>query len=125
MQYVDKFFYLCEIPLSAEEASDVVVLERADSTEDFPRIFKRFEELRAHALNKDGLYSVVRADAIFIIVRTSSNDLAKQMAFDDSRANLITNLQHRVMQLNDLNAKDILKKVHNVDMENIVVTENV
>jgi hypothetical protein len=122
MQYVDKFFYLCEIPLSAENSSDVEILTRAENNDDFPRIFKEYERLRGHAANKEGLYSVVRADVLHTIVRTSSPDLAREMAFEESKAHLITNLQHRVMQGNDLNARDLLKKVHHIDMDNLQVT---
>lgn len=116
MQYQEKYFYLCSIPLSAEDYSDVKIVTRADTTEDFPRIFHQYEELRSHAFNEDNLYSVVRADVITIIVRTTTPAAAKELAFEESRANLITNLQHRVMQNDDKNAKQILRKVHQLDM---------
>jgi hypothetical protein len=121
MQYVDKFFYLCEIPLGAENASDVEILTRAENNEDFPRVFQEFERLRAHASNKEGLYSVVRADVLHAIIRTSTPDSAREMAFEESRSEIITNLQHRVMQLNDLNAKELLKRVHHIDMDNLQI----
>lgn len=121
MQYVDKYFYLCEIPLSAEDASDVVILTRAESNDDFPRIFLQYEGLRKHAANSEGLYSVVRADVLHTIVRTSTPDSAKEMAFEEARANLVTNLQHRFMQNNDKNARDLLRKVHNIDMDNLQI----
>lgn len=124
MQFVEKYFYLCEIPLGAEGPSDVEVMERADSNDDFPRLFNRYEELRKHASNSEGLYSVVRADVLHAIVRTSSPDFAKEMAFGEARANLVTNLQHRVMQSADQNARELLKRVHNIDMENLQVTES-
>ncbi|MCC5925842.1 MAG: hypothetical protein JJU41_04705 [Bacteroidetes bacterium] len=115
MQYTDNFFFICRVPLSAEGPADVEVMDRAENTEDFPRVFSKFEELRSHAFNKDRLYSVVRADEIFILLRTTNNKAAKELAFEESRANLVTNLQHRVMQNKDENARAILRKVHEID----------
>ncbi|MCH8495366.1 MAG: hypothetical protein LAT57_07005 [Balneolales bacterium] len=115
MIYTDNFFFICRVPLSAEGSQDVEVLDRSEGTEDFPRVFTKFEELRSHAFNKDGLYSVIRADEIFILLRTTNKKEAQILAFENSRANLITNLQHRVMQANDENAKSILRNVHQID----------
>lgn len=115
MQYTDNFFFICRVPLSAEGPSDVEVVDKAENTEDFPRIFTLFESLRSHAFNKDQLYSVVRADEIIVLIRTTNNKMAKELAFEESRANLITNLQHRVMQNKDENARAILRKVHEID----------
>jgi hypothetical protein len=117
MMYTEKYFYLCRVPLSAAGSQDVDILQVAETTEQFPELFSKYEEMRAHAFNKDGLYSAVRADDMYCIVRTSGKDLAKQQAFDDSKANLVTNLQHRVMQQNDKNAKSILSKVHEIETD--------
>lgn len=116
MQYQEKFFYLCSVPLSAESSSDVSIVTKAENSEDFPRVFSEFEELRSHAFNQDKLYSVVRADEIHILVRTTSNAAAKEMAYEEARADLVTNLQHRVLQKGDQNAKQILEKVHDIQM---------
>lgn len=116
MLYSDKFYFICRVPLSAEGPEDVEVITKAENTEDFPRVFKQFEELRSHAFNKDGLFSVVRADELYILVRTTIPKEAKILAFEDSRSNLITNLEHRVMQNKDKEAQAILKSVHEVDL---------
>lgn len=113
--YTEKFFYLCRVPLSAAGPADVDILGTAETTDQFPDLFRQYEELRAHAFNKDGLYSVVRADDLYCVVRTNGKDAAKTQAFEDSKPNLVTNLQHRVMQQNDQNAKSILSKVHEID----------
>lgn len=115
MIYTDNFFFVCRVPLSAEGQQDVEVVDQAESTEDFPRIFKLFEELRSHAFNKDQLYSVVRADEIIVLLRTTNKKAAKELAFEEARPNLITNLQHRVMQSKDENARAILRNVHEID----------
>jgi hypothetical protein len=117
MIYTENNFYVCRVPLSAEGPQDVEVIDQAETTEDFPRIFSKFEELRSHAFNKDKLYSVVRADELFVLLRTAGNKLAKEVAFEESRANLITNLQHRVMQSKDENARAILRDVHEIDTQ--------
>lgn len=117
MIYTDKFFFLCRIPLSATGSTDVEILQKAGTTEEFPELFSNFEEKRSHAFNDDDLYSVIRADEIYQIVRTTNNAHAKELAFEESRANLITNLEHRVMQNNDKNAKQILKSVHEVELD--------
>ena len=64
MNYTQNFFYLCKTPLSAEGPDDVEIITRAENSEDFPRVFKEFEDLRSHAFNSDNIYSVVRADDI-------------------------------------------------------------
>lgn len=117
--YQEKFFYLCKVPLSAAGKEDVEILEKAESTSEFPEVFKKYEDLRSHAFNKDGLFSIIRADDLHIIVRTPNEDLAREAAFEESKANLITNLQHRVMQNNDEHARQILKENHDLDMESI------
>lgn len=115
MIYTENFFFICRVPLSAEGPQDVEVVDQAQSTEEFPELFKRYEELRSHAFNKDGLYSVVRADEIFALIRTNNAKQAKELAFEESRDNLVTNLQHRVMQDRDENARAILRDVHEID----------
>lgn len=115
MIYTDKTFYLCRVPLSAEGPQDVEVMTKAENIEDFPRVFSEFEEARKHAFNKDKLFSVIRADELFTIVRTTTPKSAKEIAFDECRANLITNLQHRVMQNKDKEAVGILRDVHEVE----------
>ncbi len=117
MIYQEKTFYLCKVPLSAEGSEDVEIITRADDIEDFPRVFKEFEDKRSHAFNNDGLYSVIRADDIFTIIRTTTPKAAKTEAFEESTPHLITNLQHRVMQDKDQNAKAILKKVHEIETD--------
>lgn len=116
MLYQDKFYYLCHIPLSAEGPKDVVIIEKAFDSNAFSEIFKKYEQLRSHAFNEDGLYSVIRADDLYVLIRTAAPDQAKEEAFEEARAGLITNLEHRVMQNKDKNAIEILRNVHNVDM---------
>ena len=116
MIYKDQRFYLCRVPLSAEGASDVTVETRAEDMEDFPRVFKEYEGLRAHAFNDDALYSVIRADEIILIVRTTDEASAKEQAFKEAVPNLITNLEHRVMQDSDEKAQGILKDVHGIEI---------
>lgn len=115
MNYTQNFFYLCKTPLSAESPSDVEIITKATNNEDFPRVFKEFENLRSHAFNDDNIYSVVRADDIYELVRTSDDNAAKEEAFEKAQPEIITNLQHRVMQGKDANAKAILKEVHDID----------
>lgn len=115
MIYKQKFYYICKIPLSAEGPADVEVIERADDTKQFPELFKKFEEFRSHAFNNDNLYSIVRADDIFELVRTGTEKEAKELAYERAEQEIITNLQHRVMQQNDENARAILKEVHELD----------
>jgi MoaA/NifB/PqqE/SkfB family radical SAM enzyme len=115
MNYTQNFFFLCKTPLSAEGPSDVEVITKADSNEDFPRVFKEFEDMRSHAFNEDNIYSVVRADDIYELVRTPNEKMAKEDAFEKAQAEIITNLQHRVMQGKDANAKAILKEVYDIE----------
>lgn len=117
MLYSEKYFYLCHVPLSAEGPQDVEIIQKVEGTETFPALFAEYERLRAHATNKDGLYSVIRADKLHVILRSHSDNDAKEKAFTESRANLITNLQHRVMQSKDENAQSILRNVYNIETE--------
>lgn len=117
MLYAENYFFLCHIPLSAEGADDVEILKKVEGTEEFPSLFAEYERLRAHATNTDGLYSVIRADELYVITRTHSEKEAKNKAFEESRSSLVTNLQHRVMQNKDQNAQGILKNVHGVETE--------
>ncbi|MDI6400480.1 hypothetical protein QLX67_00600 [Balneolaceae bacterium ANBcel3] len=116
MLYQQKYFYLCHIPLSAEGMDDVVIVDKAEKSTDFPALYQKYEELRSHACNDDGLYSVIRADDIYVIIRTTSDKRAKENAFEESRASLVTNLEHRVMQNKDQNAQQILRNVHDVEL---------
>lgn len=115
MNYKHNFFYLCKTPLSAEGPGDVEIITKAENSEDFPRLFKEYEELRSHAFNDDKLYSIVRADDIYDLIRTGTVKEAKEEAFEKAQEEIITNLQHRVMQDKDANAKAILKEVHDVE----------
>lgn len=115
MNYKHNFFYLCKTPLSAEGPGDVEIITKAEDSEDFPRLFKEYEELRSHAFNDDKLYSIVRADDIYDLIRTGTVKEAKEEAFEKAQEEIITNLQHRVMQDKDANAKAILKEVHGVE----------
>lgn len=115
MNYKQNYFYLCKIPLSAEEPEDVEIVTRAEDSEDFPRVFKEYEELRSHAFNEDELYSIVRADVIFDLIRTGTEEEAREEAFERALQEVITNLQHRVMQGKDAEAKAILKDVHGIE----------
>lgn len=115
MIYKQKFYYLCKTPLSAEGPSDVEVIERADDSAQFPALFKKFEEFRSHAFNEDNLYSIVRADDIYELVRTGTDKEAKEEAYEKAVQEIITNLQHRVMQKNDKNAQAILKEVYEIE----------
>lgn len=115
MIYKQKFYYLCKTPLSAEGPQDVEVVDRADDSNQFPELFADFEKLRSHAFNEDNLYSIVRADDIYDLVRVGTEKEAKEMAFERAEPEIVTNLQHRVMQKNDKNAQAILKEVHQID----------
>lgn len=115
MNYKHQFFYLCKTPLSAEGPGDVEIITKADDSEDFPRVFKKYEELRSHAFNEDDLYSIIRADDIYDLIRTGNEKEAKEEAFETAQQEIITNLQHRVMQEKDTDAKAILKEVHGID----------
>ncbi|WP_445664279.1 hypothetical protein [Fodinibius sp. AD559] len=115
MNYKHKLFYLCKTPLSAEGPKDVEVIDRAESSDEFPELFKEYEELRSHAFNDDKLYSIIRADDVFEILRTGTEEEAREKAFDQAQQEIITNLQHRVMQKDDKEAEAILKEVHDVE----------
>jgi len=115
MNYKHKFFYLCKIPLSAEGPGDVEIIDRAEESEDFPALFKEYEELRSHAFNKDKLYSIIRADDVFVLIRTGTEEEAHEKAFEEAQQEIVTNLQHKVMQDGDNDAKAILKEVHGVE----------
>lgn len=116
MLYQQKYFYLCKTPLSAEGPRDVELVNRAGSSEDFPALFMEYEELRSHAFNEDRLYSVVRADDIYDLIRTGSEEDAREAAFEKAQPEIVTNLQHRVIQLQDKNAQSILKEVHQIEV---------
>lgn len=115
MNYKHNFFYLCKTPLSAEGSEDVEIISKAEDSADFPRLFKEYENLRSHAFNDDRLYSIVRADDIFDLIRTGTEKEAKEEAFEKAREEIVTNLQHRVMQNKDADAKAILKEVHGIE----------
>jgi hypothetical protein len=115
MIYKQKFYYLTKTPLSAEGPQDVEIVDRADNSNEFPELFQHFEKLRSHAFNEDNLYSIVRADDIYDLVRTGTETEAKELAFEKAEPEIITNLQHRVMQKNDKNAQAILKEVHQIE----------
>ncbi|HKK46423.1 MAG TPA: hypothetical protein VJ964_12940 [Balneolaceae bacterium] len=115
MNYKHKFFYLCKTPLSAEGPEDVELIDRAEHNEEFPALFKEYEERRSHAFNDDKLYSIIRADDIYDLIRTGTEKEARNEAFEKAQQEIITNLQHRVMQKNDSEAKAILKEVHGVE----------
>jgi len=115
MIYKQKYFFLCKTPLSAESARDVEIIDRADTNEEFPELFKEYEELRSHAFNEDKLYSIVRADDIYDLIRTTNKDEARKQAFEKAQPEIVTNLQHRVMQKSDENARGLLKEVHGID----------
>lgn len=115
MIYKQKFYYLTKTPLSAEGPEDVEVIRRADESSDFPDLFKEYEELRSHAFNNDKLYSIVRADDIYDLVRTGTIEEAQELAFDNAESDIITNLQHRVAQKGDKDAAAILKEVHQIE----------
>ncbi len=116
MKYKQQFFYLCKTPLSAEGPEHVEIISRADDSEDFPRLFNEYKELRSHAFNDDNLYSIVRADDIYDLIRTGTQDEAREEAFEQARKEIVTNLQHRVMQGGDKEAKSILGEVHDIEV---------
>ncbi|MGD8426237.1 MAG: hypothetical protein PVH63_01340 [Balneolaceae bacterium] len=115
MNYKHKFFYLCKTPLSAEGPEDVELIDRAEHNDEFPALFKEYEELRSHAFNQDKLYSIIRADDIYDLIRTGTEKEARNEAFEKAQQEIITNLQHRVMQDNDSEARAILKEVHGIE----------
>lgn len=115
MRYKHKFFYLCKTPLSAEGPADVEIIDRAEQSDEFPELFEEYENRRSHAFNEDKLYSIIRADDIYDLLRTGTEEEARDMAFDKAQQEIITNLQHRVMQKNDDDARAILKEVHDIE----------
>ncbi|MGM0587919.1 MAG: hypothetical protein ACQETE_05875 [Bacteroidota bacterium] len=117
MLYKEKFFYLCRIPLSAKGPEDVEIVTKAENNDDFPRVFKQYEELRSPAFNDEELYSIVRADDIIVLIRNTTPDAVKEQAWEEAEANLITNLQHKVMHEDDQEAAAILKEVHDIELE--------
>ncbi|MEX1062637.1 MAG: hypothetical protein WEC12_03465 [Balneolaceae bacterium] len=116
MIYKQKFYFLCKTPLSAESPRDVEIIDKAARNENFPELFKKFEELRSHAFNEDSLYSIVRADDIYDLIRTTNEEEAREEAYEKAQPEIVTNLQHRVVQKNDKNAKAILRDVHGVEV---------
>ena len=117
MLYQEKYFYLCKVPLSAEGPEHVEILNRADNNEEFPSLFLKYEELRSEAFNEDDIYSIVRADDIYILLRTGTRKDAMEEAFEEAETEIITNLRHRVVQNNDGEAKAILKEVHDMEFQ--------
>lgn len=115
MNYKHKYFYLCKTPLSAEGPEDVEIIDRAESSEEFPALFKEYEELRSHAFNDEKLYSIIRADDVYDLLRNGTEEEAREAAFEKAQQEIITNLQHRVMQKEDDEAKAILKEVHGIE----------
>jgi hypothetical protein len=115
MIYKQKFYYLTKTPLSAEGPEHVEIINRADNSNQFPALFQEYEKLRSHAFNEDNLYSVVRADEIFDLVRTGTEKEAKELAFENAEPEIVTNLQHRVVQKGDKNAEAILKEIHQIE----------
>ncbi|MEQ9091035.1 MAG: hypothetical protein RIE52_08080 [Balneola sp.] len=115
MNFQQNYFFLCKTPLSAEGAEDVEVITRAEDSTDFSRVFKEYEEKRSHAFNNDNIYSVVRADDIYDLIRMPNEKEAKEEAYERATPEIITNLQHRAMQGKDANAKAILKEVYDLE----------
>jgi hypothetical protein len=117
MLYKEKYFYLCRIPLSAKGPEDVEIVTKAENNDDFPRVFKEYEELRSPAFNDEDLYSIVRADEIIVLLRNTTPNEVKEQAWEEAESNLITNLQHKVMHEDDQEAAAILKEVHEIELE--------
>lgn len=117
MIYKQHYFFLTKTPLSAQGASDVEIITKSADNAEFPEVFKHYEELRSHAFNQDQLYSIVRADDIYELVRAVNETEAKEMAWEKAKPEIVTNLQHRVMQNNDKNASAILRDVHDVQSQ--------
>lgn len=116
MNFQQNYFYLCKTPLSAESAGDVEIITKAEDSKDFSRVFVQYEELRSHAFNSDNIYSVVRADTIYELVRSPSDKDARKDAYEKATPEIITNLQHRVVQNNDAEAEAILKEVYGIEV---------
>jgi Mg/Co/Ni transporter MgtE len=117
MIYKQKFFYLCKVPLSAEGPNDVEIITRAEDNKDFPRVFMKYEELRSHAFNDDDLYSIVRADDVFDLIRTGTKEEAQEEAYEKAETEIVTNLRHRVIHNNDEDARAILEQVHDINVQ--------
>lgn len=115
MNFQQNYFFLCKTPLSAEGAEHVEVITKAEDSADFARVFKEYEEKRSHAFNADNIYSVVRADDIYDLIRQPNEKEAKEDAYERATPEIITNLQHRAIQGKDANAKAILKEVYDLD----------
>jgi len=115
MLYKQKYFYLCKVPLSAEGPPDVEVITRADKNAEFPELFQKYEELRSEAFNEEKIYSIVRADDIYELLRTGTEKEARELAWERAESDIVTNLQHRVMHENDQDARAILKEVHGIE----------
>lgn len=114
MQYLQHSFYLCKTPLHATGEKDVEILDTAADSESFPHLFKQFESLRSHAFNADQLYSITRAEDIFDLIRATGERHAKEIAWEKAKPEIVTNLQHRIMQKEDKEAEAILREVHEV-----------
>jgi len=112
--YQQHYFFLCKIPLNSESEKDVEVITQTADSESFPDVFKQYEELRSHAFNEDKLYSVVRADSIFDLIRAVDERSAKELAWEKAKPEIITNLQHKFMQSGDKQAEKTLKYVHDI-----------
>ena len=114
MQYQQHSFYLCKTPLHATGENDVEILDTAADSESFPHLFKQFESLRSHAFNADQLYSITRAEDIFDLIRAPGERQAKEAAWEKAKPEIVTNLQHRIMQKGDKKAEAILRDIHDV-----------
>lgn len=114
MQYQQHSFFLCKTPLHSSGERDVEVLDRADLSDAFPDLFVKYEELRSHAFNQDRLYSVTRAEDIYDLIRATGEREARELAWENAKPEIVTNLQHRVMQGGDSKAESILREVHDI-----------
>ncbi len=112
--YQQHYFFLCKTPLNSESDKDVEIVTKTADSDTFPEVFKQYEELRSHAFNEDKLYSVVRADDIYDLVRAVDERAAKEIAWEKAKPEIITNLQHKFMQTGDKQAEKILKEVHDI-----------
>lgn len=117
MLYKENYFHLCKVPLDAQSEKDVEVIKRADNNEEFPSLFSEYEELRSEAFNDDGIYSIVRARDIYLLIRTNTKKQAKIDAYEEAESDIITNLKHRVVQEDDEKAKEILKNAHELELD--------
>ena len=117
MLYKENYFHLCKVPLDAQSEKDVEVLKRADKNEEFPSLFSDYEELRSEAFNEDGIYSIVRAKEIYLLIRTNTRKQAQIDAYEEAESEIITTLKHRVVQEDDESAKKILKNAHDIEID--------